>query len=158
MELLQSQPCQLFVNRMRELCHKNPITTQEMQESYDVAGGIPLWLIQTAAKGPRNWYAQRVDRIKSVIEEQRNPSSFYQVQSYMAENNQSSVGFKEFVFLAGGIENAVELLHGIPRPQRINRLFFHDLNNNQVALQYQYLKDEPIEKITNNAITSTNGF
>jgi len=141
-EFLESQPCQLFVNRMRKHYGNEPINKQDISSCYTMAGGIPLWLIQCAVKSPNKWYQHRVKTVKNIINQQQNSNDIYKMQQYMVSND--NIGFREFIKESGSVDNAIKLLHGIPTPSKHNRLFFHDLNRNNVSLQYQYLKQMSI--------------
>ena len=144
-QFLESQPCQLFVNRMRKHYGNDPLNKQEISKCYTMAGGIPLWLIQCGVQSPDRWYQRRVKTVTDIIDQQENSNDIYKMQQYMVDNNKSSgIGFREFIKESGSVDNAIKLLHGIPRPSKHNRLFFHDLNRNNVSLQYQYLKQMSI--------------
>ena len=138
---LESAPCKSFVDRMRKHHRKEPISMREHHQCTQIAGGIPLWLVQCAAQTPISWYMQRVRRLRAVLAEQEDSESAYRMQSYMV--GKPSLDFKDFVRAAGGVEDAIKLLHGLPRGQRQHRMFFHDIDRDEVALQYEYLMRRP---------------
>lgn len=150
-EFLTSQPCQLFVNRMRKYHGLSPnMNENDIISCYKMAGGIPLWLIQCAVKSPNKWYKQRIKSVKKIINQQDNSENIYKMQKYMINNNKLSLSFKEFIDKSQGIDNTIKLLHGIPRSSRHNAIFFHDLNRNNVSIMYQYLKQSAIIENNNN--------
>lgn len=144
-QFLESQPCQLFVNRMRKHHGFGPMNNkQDISKCYAMAGGIPLWLIQCAVKSPNKWYKHRLKTVKRIIDQQENSNDIYRMQQYIINHRKTGIGFKEFIKESGSIDNAIKLLHGIPSSSKHNRLFFHDLNKNNISLQYEYLKQMSI--------------
>eukprot|EP01084_Bolivina_argentea_P237431 399039_1 len=130
---------------MRKFYDLNELTPADATYAYQVAGGIPLWLIQSAVKRPDEWLQRRIQTVKNVVDEQSDADTYYKVQSHMIRINKDSLKFSEFIKLAGSVDNAISLLHGIQRQQKHNRLFFHDLNKNKVSLSYQFLKQIPLK-------------
>merc|ERR1719295_847215 len=129
-EFLDSPPCKSFVDRMRKHQNMEPLSLRELRQCTRTAGGIPLWLVQCAVQSPKSWYKQRVEGLKTMVNQQENAQDIYKMHSHMISEGKSSLEFKEFVRAAGGVEDAVKLLHEprLTRRERQNRMFFHDLD------------------------------